>query len=222
MFDSSNISLNAVPSTLWVYMHDMMSAENTKDGTSGNVMSTSDQNFTPGDIERELETLYPVVYRSVSAMIWGSGLDAEDLTQDVFLKAYRNASKFKMDSSLSTWVYRISRNTVIDALRKKKLRSMFMGFWNDPSDGGMEPVSPDSETDAFESRETQNLVRLAIASLPEQYRSIVVWREIEELPYSQISEITGESEGTLKSRLFYAKKRLREILIARGLHYEIE
>jgi RNA polymerase sigma factor (sigma-70 family) len=185
-------------------------------------MSLSSSNYTPRDIEHELEALYPMVYRSVTAMTWGSGLDAEDITQDVFLKAYRSASKFNQDSSLSTWIYRITRNTVIDALRKKKLRSIFMGFWQDSEDGGYEPEQPDSNSDTYENQETINLVRLAIASLPEQYRTIIVWREIEDLPYSHIAEITGESEGTLKSRLFYAKKRLRDALIAKGLQYEIE
>jgi len=81
---------------------------------------------------------------------------------------------------------------------------------------------PDSEDADMDAREMQTMVREAIAALPEPYRSIVLWREIEELPYREISEITGESEGTLKSRLFYAKKKLRDALIAKGIDYETQ
>jgi len=221
MFITGNISSNTLTSDWMVLIHEVF-VNRSSEQKSGSTMSASRLNYSPGDIELELEALYPMVFRSVTAMSWGSGLDAEDLTQDIFLKAYRNAAKFKQDSSLSTWVYRITRNTVIDALRKKKLRSVFMGFLPNTEDGGVEPEQPDSDSDTYENQETINLVRLAIASLPERYRTILVWREIEDLPYSQISEITGEAEGTLKSRLFYAKKRLKDALIAKGLQYEIE
>lgn len=221
MTNSGNIQSNALPYKWILFIHEMM-VHNSAEQSISKSMSDSGSNYTPRDIEHELETLYPMVYRSVTAMTWGSGLDAEDITQDVFLKAYKNAAKFNQESSLSTWIYRITRNTVIDALRKKKLRSIFMGFWQDTVDGGFEPEQPETNSESYENQETINLVRLAIASLPEQYRTIIVWREIEDLPYSHIVEITGESEGTLKSRLFYAKKRLREVLIAKGLQYEIE
>lgn len=184
------------------------------------VMSASSPNFQPSDIERELESMYPTIYRMVSAMVWGSGLDAEDLTQDVFLKAYRNASSFNRESALSTWLFRIARNTVIDAQRRKKLRNFFTAFSLN-NEHQIEPVAPGSEHDPVEQGEIVEMVRLAIASLPEPYRSMIIWREIEELPYSQIMEITGESEGTLKSRLFYAKKKLKDILVKKGFDYEI-
>lgn len=182
---------------------------------------TASQSYTPGDIERELETHYARVYRFVAGMTWGSGLDAEDLTQDVFLKAYRNASGFQRDSALSTWLYRIARNTVTDALRKRTVRRAFSAIWPmDQDQQQAEMPHPDSDDADMDAREMQLMVREAIAALPEPYRSIVLWREIEELPYREISEITGESEGTLKSRLFYAKKKLRDALIAKGIDYE--
>lgn len=200
-----------------------MHESHLKNSRSGEVlMSDKNRNYTPDDIERELEKLYPEIFRMVSAMIWGSGLDAEDITQDVFLKAYRKASGFNRDSALSTWVYRIAKNTVIDALRKKKIRSIITGFWSGDEETVLEPNIADTDENLLEQRELQQLVRKSIAELPEIYRTIIVMREIEELPYAQISEINGESEGTLKSRLFHAKKKLREILIAKGIHHEIE
>lgn len=172
------------------------------------------------ELERELETLYPTVYRMVSAMVWGSGMDAEDLTQDVFLKAYRKADTFNGQSSLSTWLYRIARNTVIDAQRKRKFRNFFTGVRLESTEVPMDPPNPDTLYDEVETLEVQELVRKSIAQLPEPFRSVLIWREIEELPYTQICEITGESEGTLKSRLFHAKKKLKDILVAKGMNYE--
>jgi RNA polymerase sigma-70 factor (ECF subfamily) len=172
------------------------------------------------ELERELETLYPTVFRMVSAMVWGSGMDAEDLTQDVFLKAYRKADSFNGQSSLSTWLYRIARNTVIDAQRKRKFRNFFTGIRFDAFEVPMDPPNPDVQYDEVETLEVQELVRKSIAQLPEPFRSVLIWREIEELPYAQICEITGESEGTLKSRLFHAKKKLKDILVAKGMNYE--
>lgn len=172
------------------------------------------------ELERELETLYPTVFRMVSAMVWGSGMDAEDLTQDVFLKAYRKADTFNGQSTLSTWLYRIARNTVIDAQRKRKFRNFFTGTRLESTEIPMDPPNPDAQYDEVETLEVQELVRKSIAQLPEPFRSVLIWREIEELPYAQICEITGESEGTLKSRLFHAKKKLKDILVAKGMNYE--
>lgn len=183
---------------------------------------TSNRSFSGRDVEQELEKLYPMVFRVVSAMTWGSGLDPEDLTQDVFLKAYRNAQKFNSESMLSTWVYKIARNTVIDAQRKKKFRSLFSITRLNDENGAFEAVDTESGEEQADQVEIRLIVRRAIAELEEPFRSIVVFREIEELPYAEIAKITGESEGTLKSRLFYAKKKLREILITKGIHHDIE
>ncbi|MCC5926511.1 MAG: RNA polymerase sigma factor [Bacteroidetes bacterium] len=183
---------------------------------------TDSGRFTERDIERELESHYALVYRYVSGMTWGSGLDAEDLTQDVFLKAYRSADSFNRGSALSTWLYKIARNTVYDAMRKQKVRRFLGLLW--PMNDEHEPndfAQSESDDEQMDVREIQLIVRQAITELDEPYRSLVIWKELEELPYKQIAEITGEPEGTLKSRLFYARKKLRDILLKKGIHYEI-
>ena len=203
-------------------MSQLFPAQDNSSKIATTSMSQSGPNFTQSDVERELETHYPVVFSMVSAMVWGTGLDPEDLTQDVFLKAYRKADSFNQESLLSTWLYRIARNTVIDAQRKRKFRNFFTGFSINNDENGIEPANPESVHDEVESNEIVHVVRTSIASLPEPFKSIIVWREIEELPYAQISEITGESEGTLKSRLFHAKKKLKDILVSKGLNYDLD
>lgn len=198
----------------------MLTASPTSDKT---ILSSDTTTYKSDDIEQQLSLEYPKVYRFVAAMTWGSGLDPEDITQEVFLKAFRSASGFNRDSSLSTWLYRIARNTVLDALRRRKVRSLFSLTWPTLSDGTPEDIADTISASAeMDAREMQDVVRGAIAALDEPYRSLVIWREIEEMPYRDIAEITGESEGTLKSRLFYAKRKLRDILIAKGVTYESE
>lgn len=218
----SNIFVNSIPLNGWILMSQLFPAHETTSKVATITMSQSDPNFTQSDVERELETHYPVVFRMVSAMVWGTGLDAEDLTQDVFLKAYRKADTFNQESLLSTWLYRIARNTVIDAQRKRKFRNFFTGFSINNDENSVEIANPESAHDEVESNEIVHAVRASIASLPEPLKSIIVWREIEELPYAQISEITGEPEGTLKSRLFHAKKKLKNILTSKGMNYDLD
>lgn len=187
--------------------------------------------YTPADIERELENTYPKIFRTVSAMVWGSDLDPEDLTQDVFLKAVKNVHTFNRNSELYTWLYRIALNTVIDAQRRRKIRRMFsLPLFADGDDTrdlhehsgkfASADDNPGDNRDPAENRETAEIIRVAIAQLSEPWRSVLIWREIEELSYEQIARITGESEGTLKSRLFYAKKKLREHLEKKGIRHE--
>lgn len=214
----------ALPLSQWLWMETPIGPASLPDRfiNVGMVQQQSVQR-KPEDVEQALEGLYPSIYRFVASMTWGSGLDPDDITQDVFLKAYRNAASFNGDSQVSTWVYRIARNTVLDAQRKKKFRSYFSIFTGEGQPNPVDLTSdPSSESDTYAERETRDLIRAAVAELPEPFRSIVVWREIEELPYAEIAMITGEAEGTLKSRLFYARKKLRAILISKGLHYETE
>lgn len=218
----SNIAVNNIPLLGWILMnHDKVDRVSVYEGRTTD-MTQNGSSYQPSDIERELEKHYPVVFRMISAMVWGSDLDPEDLTQDVFLKAYKKADTFNQDSTLSTWLYRIARNTVIDAQRKRKFRNFFTSFSLNSDDNQIEPSNPESRYDEVESNELQQIVRISIATLPEPFRSIIIWREIEELSYHQIMDITGESEGTLKSRLFHAKKKLKDILVSKGLDYDIE
>lgn len=163
-----------------------------------------------------LEHLYPRVYRAVCGITAGTGLDVDDLTQEAFLKAYRNIGSFRGDSSLYTWVYRIARNVCLDALRRRKYRGQFIFDWFKQIDSDHDFPDP-SGSDVAEDRDTRYWIDKALAKLPEDFRSVIVFREIQDLSYDEISQIMNIPEGTVKSRLFKARKMMRQQLEFYGI-----
>ena len=86
--------------------------------------------LTEHELNRHLPEFYPRIYSMVRAMVYSSGLDPDDITQDIFLKVYRKRHLYNGSSSLYTWIYQIARNTVLDALRRHKIqRRLFR--WNE-------------------------------------------------------------------------------------------
>jgi RNA polymerase sigma-70 factor, ECF subfamily len=163
-----------------------------------------------------LERLYPRVYRAVAGITAGTGLDVDDLTQEAFLKAYRNINHFRGESSLYTWTYRIARNVCLDAMRRRKYRGQFIFDWFRQPDSDHDFPDP-SANDVAENRDTRFWIDKALAKLPEDYRSVIVFREIQDLSYVEISQIMDIPEGTVKSRLFKARKMMREQLEQYGV-----
>ncbi len=173
------------------------------------------------ELLHELERLYPRIERSVRAYTAGTGLDAEDLTQETFLKAVKNLDGFSGDASVYTWLFRIARNTCIDAMRKLKNRRKYE---TDTGDRIPEPVllsiSDEDGKDDVERRESVRLLRDAVAGLPDEYRELVIFKEIEGMKYHEISTITDLPEGTIKSRLFRARVLLKNHLMKAGYNHE--
>jgi RNA polymerase sigma-70 factor (ECF subfamily) len=157
------------------------------------------------------------VYSFISRMI-GPGEDAEDLTQEVFVKAYINIRSFQSRASLNTWLFRIATNICIDHQRRRRRGgigtvSMTHDDRNDDSDGERE--LPD---DRFEparlllNSELGARIEEALQTLPEKMRTVVLLYDIEGLPYEEISQIVDCPLGTVKSRLFNARVALRDKL----------
>jgi len=144
--------------------------------------------------------------------------DAQDLAQQAFIKAYRNLDRFRGTASFYTWLYRIAFNLAIDFKRRAKNKP---GVEFDEgrlhTEGGVLPDprhgsdSPDRE---LERSRLRALLRNAIDELPKDQRAVVVLREVEGLSYKEISEVVDCPEGTVMSRLFYARKKLQELLLA--------
>jgi RNA polymerase sigma-70 factor, ECF subfamily len=172
-------------------------------------------------VSRYKNKIYNYIYRMV-----GNGEDAEDLTQEVFVKMYVALDSFRSQSSLSTWLYRIAGNLCIDSHRKKSRRDAGFGGAITSLD---EPFSHSSSEDAhtrevsditFEpskvlaSQEMDKQIQEALAKLPEKMRTVVVLHDIEGLHYEEIASVVDCPLGTVKSRLFNARSLLREHLSA--------
>lgn len=135
--------------------------------------------------------------------------EADDMTQDVFIKAWRHISGFKGRSAFGTWLYRIAVNTIRDFLRRENRfpKTSYEEYHGDPT------MSEDllSKSEADEERAHQRTrLHMAIRTLPEKYRVILNMRDIQGMPYGEISQVLKLSPGTVDSRLYRARQRLRQ------------
>jgi len=135
---------------------------------------------------------------------------ADDLAQEVFIKAYFSLPKFKARSGFGTWLYRIGVNHAKDYLRKKRSRLRDISI----EDIGEQRLSAAerSQEDIRSEEERRALVLAALERLPEKYRVILTLRDIEGMSYEDISRILGLSPGTVDSRLHRARQKLRQRL----------
>jgi RNA polymerase sigma-70 factor (ECF subfamily) len=161
----------------------------------------------------ELVRSYETTVHRILAQLNVAGADVEDLTQDVFLRVYRNLQRFRGQSSFYTWLYRITVNVFFDHNKKRKRADARLGRLQtalvDASNQGPDPQDPFGATvEAL----TQEAFSRAIALLPEPFRDVVSMREVDDLSYEEIAMITGISIGTVRSRLSRARARLKESL----------
>ncbi len=142
--------------------------------------------------------------------------DAKDITQDVFLKVLKKMDTYKGEASFSTWIYRITVNTCIDMLRKRKDGTQVMleeGLNYDAlADENSFFPHDTSPFDAAYNEEVRNKIREAFMKLSPEHRSALVLREIEGLSYQEISDTMDCSIGTVMSRLHYARKKMQKLL----------
>ena len=141
----------------------------------------------------------------------GDAALAEDAAQEAFLAAWRGLPRFRGDSRLSTWLYRLTTNAGIDWLRReKRYRST-----DDVTELELPDDAPSPQEQAEQS-ETQSAVRRALSRLSEEHRQVLLLRYMQELDYGEIAAALDVSEGTVKSRINRAKGRLRESLAPGG------
>lgn len=144
--------------------------------------------------------------------------DASDVVQEVFLKVFRNVSHFRRQSSLKTWIYRITVNEAHNQRRWFfRHRSREVGLDQEPEQTCTRNV-PDSERSPFDcafDREKHELIENALARINPLFREVVVLRDVEDLSYEEIAEVLQLSLGTVKSRILRGREALREELTAR-------
>jgi RNA polymerase sigma-70 factor (ECF subfamily) len=145
----------------------------------------------------------------------GSDSDAEDLTQDAFIRAFANVGSFRRESSFHTWLYRIAYNLYLDGIRRTKRRptvSLDQSLSEDESDLMEIPDPAAGPEDHVEQMELQGVLLTALQDLPERLRLVVVLHDIHGYSYEEIASIARCPLGTVRSRLFHARQKLRRKL----------
>jgi RNA polymerase sigma-70 factor (ECF subfamily) len=167
-------------------------------------------------VEAYQDRVFNLLFRMI-----GTREEAEDLAQEVFVTVFKSIDQFRGESKLSTWLYRVAANHCKNRIKYLARRHDRTTTALDEvaeraaiAQGGAPVASGHIEAPdrALEGAELERCVQLAIAELDEDHRLVVVLRDIEELAYEEICEITGLPEGTVKSRLHRARLALKEKL----------
>jgi RNA polymerase sigma-70 factor, ECF subfamily len=154
----------------------------------------------------------------VARQILASDHDAQDALQDALLTAYRSISTFEGKSRLSTWLHRVTVNAALMRLRsrrRKREQSLDDLLPTFKADGHQEHPGPAWNQTALagiEQQETQAAIRACIDQLPDDYRTVILLRDLQELDTATVAELLGISEGNVKVRLHRARQALRTLL----------
>jgi RNA polymerase sigma-70 factor, ECF subfamily len=168
----------------------------------------------------ELVITYERRVLSLVTRMLGNQAEAQELTQEVFFQVFKAIATFRGDSKLSTWIYRIAINLCKNRSKYLKVRH------NDEQDefevvAERVPLGEAKRATAAQverpdemmaGRQVERIVQLAIAKLEPSYRECLVLRDVEELPYEEIEQITGLAQGTVKSRIHRARAMLKEMV----------
>lgn len=158
------------------------------------------------------KTVYNIAYR-----MFNNEEDAKDIAQEVFIKIYKNLNKFDGNCKISTWIHRITVNTCIDELRKRKGKeTSSIDSLIDLDDGEVQKQYTDNSFNPEQSlinKEDIEDLKNAINLLSENHKALIVLRDIQGLSYNEISEITQISLGTIKSRISRARIQLKNIIM---------
>ena len=182
------------------------------------------------DFQKIYDVYQPKILRYLTYLVGEH--EAEDLTQEVFVKVNRAINTFRGDSTLSTWLYRIATNAGIDRLRSPSFRQIPQGglltisvenseakfdvknVWT-----GEKPLSSEQE---LVRKQMNECIKEFIGKLPETYRTVLVLSELEELGNKEVAEILGVTLSTVKIRLHRAREKLKAELWAHCEPYWVE
>lgn len=159
------------------------------------------------------KTVYNLALRMV-----GDRDDAFDMTQEAFIKAYGSLSSFRGDSKFSVWIYRIATNVCLDFLRSKsRKQQVSLTVSDDDEDAQLDIPDPKAapEQQLMQKMSMQS-VEEGLKTLPDKQRQILVMRELGGMSYAEIGAALSLEEGTVKSRIFRARKRLCTFLLDSG------
>lgn len=150
--------------------------------------------------------VYNIAYRFM-----GNEADAYDMAQESLIKIYKSIRSFKGESSLSSWIYRLTVNTCMDGLRKRKNAPVSLEGSIEMGASFEDTYTESPETQAVSIEDAED-IRKAINVLSDAYRSVIVMRDIDGFSYEEISQFLNISVGTVKSRINRGRQRLKELL----------
>jgi RNA polymerase sigma-70 factor, ECF subfamily len=178
------------------------------DGVLVERAQTGDQDAFRTLVERYMRTVYAVAFDMT-----GDHHEAEDISQDVFLRTFQSLSRFRGQARISTWLYRTTVNACIDRSRKKAwriLRNPAADCDRDGAHGPREPGNALSQPETVaEKALLQRYISRALDGLPQRQRAVFVLRHYHSLPLKEIAQCLQVTEGTIKSTLFKAIRQLR-------------
>ena len=166
-------------------------------------------------VQRYNRRIYNICYRFA-----GSGDDAQDLTQEVFIKMFRTLSSYDVErGAFMTWVTTITRNLLVDHFRKSKQDRMTESLDTTPSEHEdamplsekIEDKAPGADT-SVQSREARELIHSALQKLSPELREAVILRDLEDMDYKEIAQVLRVPEGTVKSRISRGRGELARVL----------
>ncbi len=173
----------------------------------------SDQRAIEDLVHRYQQKAYAIAYHFTD----GNVQDAEDFTQEAFLRAFQNLENFRGDSSFYTWFYRILVNVCLDGRRRRsRWQKIFLPWHRDSADKGLSPEErPDPEAHerslkTISEKELSRDIRESLKSLPEKQRLAFQLKALHGMSIQEVARAMGTAEGTVKSHLFRATQFLRE------------
>jgi RNA polymerase sigma-70 factor (ECF subfamily) len=162
-------------------------------------------------IDKYKKLTFNVAYRMTNNL-----QDAEDISQEVFIRVYKSLYNFNPNYKFSTWLYQVTLNICRDSFRKGKIPSVSLDTPLNKDDqkdlGSIIPNNQNDPEDIVIGVEQINIINDLISSLPLKYREVIILRLLRDLSYEEISKILNISLGSVKSRLFRARELLRKIL----------
>jgi len=140
---------------------------------------------------------------------------ARDLVQETFMKAFASLASYRSEYRFSTWLYKIAANSSIDFLRKKRIKALSLDRQVDTRDGSVEIEIADYSYHPgrdLERKQQAVSIEEAIESLPEKYRTVIIYRHKQDKSYDEIADSLGIPVGTVKARIFRARELLKKKL----------
>lgn len=193
---------------------------NTQNQNGLGSVNDAQHNLSVSDAQHNFEQLVDTSRQKLYGMIFSmvrSHDDTQDLLQDILTKAYKSIGSFRGESNFSTWIHTIAYNTTLNHIRKN--RNVYKLSIDDVDSGldtdvaFLEKTTAEGVDKKYMRKELAQAISDAMDKLPLKHRQVVQWFDIDGWSHREISEELGVNECTVRSRLFYAHKKLQELLV---------